>query len=164
MHQALVDDLGLDAPVDFPLVRVGLANRVARRIPLGIADENQLAAVAGGVAVEHVRAIGRRERRHGPVGLAGVVLGAHRVEAQRRRVVEVGVRGPKVERDGLASARDSLVVEVLADLRVRTLVRRRAVREGRDVEVLDLVGRTVGDDVGREGARRSVLDVLAGHG
>ena len=96
------------------------------------------------------------------VGLTGVVLLPDGGEPERDGEVEVRDRLVQVEGDLAAVAGDGLVIQVLAGLLVGALVGRGPVLEGRDVEVRDRVGRALVDDVGREGPRDAVLDVVAG--
>src|SRR6185436_6847292 len=101
----LVDDSRVKAEVDLPVVWIRRAVVVAVRVPVLVPGEQHLATVAGGVAVDLVRA--RRDgRRLDAVGLTRVGSRRNRREAERGGVVEVRVRSAQVERDGLAIAGD----------------------------------------------------------
>ncbi len=165
-HEPLVEDLRVDAEVDLPLVGIGMAVGVARLVPLGVADEDHLAAVAGRVALDHVRPRGDRQDLRGPVGLARVGGLGDRREAEGGGVVEVANRLVEVEGDGLAvgGAGDGLVEHrllVRGGLVGTRVLRGLAIRLEGDVEVRDRVGRPLVDDVGRERPRDAVRDVRA---
>src|SRR4029079_17162514 len=109
--------------VHFPLVREGLANRVAVWIPRIVAGEDQMAAVSGLVRVDLVRAAGNDIGR--VVLLTSVRSLGDGEEAEGRGVVEVRDGLLQVEGDRIPVAGDGLVEQILAALVVRTVVLRQ---------------------------------------
>ena len=162
----LVDDLRVDPEVDLPLVWIRVAICVARLGPLVISDQDHLAAIAGLVARDLVRARGDWKSVGGPVRLTGIGHLGDRNPPQCQGIGEVRNGMVQMEGDRLPvrGAVDRLVEEGLLGrsglVRARVL-RGLAVRLVRNVEVRDRVGRTAGDDVGRERSRGAVLDVRA---